>query len=71
MIGLIMNDVEREELVYMLKKEIDELVQELKKEKTNEMVIKSMKERINILLSLYNRLVPPNEAYIYKEGKKV
>ncbi len=65
MIGLLVNHKEVEELMYMLKREMDEILFDFSDERINHVVKRGMEERYHILFSLFKRIAPPNECIPY------
>jgi len=72
MLGLIVNKKEVEELNYLLKREMDEILYDLKDERIDQVVKRAMEERYQILFSLFKRIATPKEClnYIRNEKKK-
>ncbi|MCU9615175.1 hypothetical protein OEV98_16730 [Caldibacillus lycopersici] len=70
MIGLIVNKKEVEELLYMLKREMDELLFDLKDDRINHIVKRGMEERYELLFSLFKRIAPPTECFMYIRKEK-
>ena len=65
MLGLLVNNKEVDELIYMLKREMDELLLDFTDERINVVVKKAMEERYNNLFSLYKRIASPKECIPY------
>jgi hypothetical protein len=61
MVGLLINEQEHYELKAMIKSELDELIEELQKDRTGHFVIQAMEERYRILFTLLKRVAPPRE----------
>ncbi|WP_062350472.1 hypothetical protein [Bacillus kwashiorkori] len=70
MIGLLINKKENEELIYVLKRELDELLFDFNDERISDTVKKSMDERYDILFSLFKRIAPPKECLMYMRKKQ-
>ncbi|WP_170005950.1 hypothetical protein [Bacillus fonticola] len=70
MIGLLINGREREEMIYLLKREMDEILFDLGDERIEHLVKRSMEERYNILLALFKRVAPPKECFKYIQLKR-
>lgn len=49
MIGMLINEKERKELEYLLKKELDEILFDLKDERIDHLAKRSMNERYRVL----------------------
>lgn len=65
MIGLLINKKEVEELMYLLKREMDEILFDFSDERINPMVKRGMEERYRILFSLFKRIAPPKDCIPY------
>ncbi|MBM4764883.1 hypothetical protein [Bacillus sp. B15-48] len=70
MIGLLINQKEKKELEYLIKREMDEILFDLKDERIDHLVKRSMKERYKILFSLFKRVAPPSECLRYMSFEK-
>ncbi|WAA12445.1 hypothetical protein [Fervidibacillus halotolerans] len=69
MLGLLISNKEKEEIIYILKREMDELLYDLREGRLNSSVKKAMEERYQILFHLLIRLVPPNECAAYVRNR--
>jgi len=67
MLGFLINEKESKELEYLIKREMDEILFDLKDERIDHVVKRSMKERYKILFSLFKRVAPPAECMKYME----
>ncbi|WP_042337647.1 hypothetical protein [Bacillus andreraoultii] len=65
MIGLLVNHKEVEEMMYVLKREMDEILFDFSDERINPAVKKGMEERYQILFTLFKRIAPPKECIPY------
>lgn len=70
MLGMIMNEKEAKEIEYLIKREMDEILFDLKDERVDGIVKRAMDERYGILFALYRRVAPPNECLKYMRRKK-
>ncbi|MCA1028684.1 hypothetical protein LCM23_21690 [Cytobacillus kochii] len=70
MIGLLLNGKEQQEIEYLLKREMDEILFDLEDERIADVVKVAMKEKYEILLSLFKRVVPADEYVHYKLNEK-
>ena len=77
MIGILINEKEQLEMIYVIKRELDEILFDLGDERISYVLKKSMLERFNILISLLQRVSKESEwrNYIielnnYKKNKK-
>ncbi|MBB6451503.1 hypothetical protein HNR44_003514 [Geomicrobium halophilum] len=65
MFGLMLKDKEAAEMVYLLKKEMDEVYKDLQDRTVEDCVKRAMEEKYNLLFALYCRMVPPAERLPY------
>ncbi|WP_018924620.1 hypothetical protein [Salsuginibacillus kocurii] len=65
MIGLLLNYKEQKEIEYLLKREMEEILLDVEDERIDDYVKTVMKEKYELLLSLYKRLTPPEDYYRY------
>jgi len=70
MLGFLINQKERKELEYLIKREMDEILFDLKDERIDHVVKRSMKERYKILFSLFKRVASPSECMKYMTTDK-
>jgi hypothetical protein len=70
MLGVLINEKELKELEYLIKREMDEILFDLKDERIDHVVKRSMKERYQILFSLFKRVASPKECLKYMPAKK-
>ncbi|MFD2445190.1 hypothetical protein ACFSO7_14585 [Bacillus sp. CGMCC 1.16607] len=73
MLGMLVNEKEVKEIQYLIKREMDEILFDLKDERIDHIVKRAMEERYKILFTLFKRIASPNEClkYIRKQGKKI
>ncbi len=71
MLGVLLKETEVYELEYLLKKELEIIINELKELKHNGILKEAIEERYKIIFDLYARIVPPKEfaKYIIKTKK--
>ncbi|MBP3038186.1 hypothetical protein J9303_01515 [Bacillaceae bacterium Marseille-Q3522] len=65
MLGILINEKELKELQYLLKREMDEILFDLKDERIDHIVKRAMRERYKILFSLFKRITEPNDYLEY------
>ncbi|OIJ21658.1 hypothetical protein BKP45_02735 [Anaerobacillus alkalidiazotrophicus] len=65
MIGVMLNSKESQEIEYMLKRELEELLLDLTDSRIDGIVKRSMEERYKIIFGLYKRFASPKECYKY------
>ncbi|CAM4086804.1 hypothetical protein [Mesobacillus thioparans] len=70
MLGVLINEKERKEIEYLIKREMDEILFDMKDERIDHIVKRSMRERYQILFSLFKRVAPPKECLKYMPAKK-
>ncbi|HLR79024.1 MAG TPA: hypothetical protein VK119_00285 [Bacillota bacterium] len=72
MLGIMMNDIERGEIEYLLKRELEEVLMDLEDPRIDSMIKKSMEHRYQILFNLYRRVTCESEyaKYILKKNKR-
>ncbi|MBM7656195.1 hypothetical protein [Neobacillus cucumis] len=71
MFGLLISEKEVKEVEYLIKREMDEILFDLKDDRIDHIVKRSMEERYKILFSLFKRVASPQECFKYmRVGKK-
>lgn len=65
MFGLLINDKEVKEMEYLIKREMDEILFDLKDNRIDHVVKRAMEERYKILFTLFRRVASPNECLKY------
>ncbi|MCH6269330.1 MULTISPECIES: hypothetical protein [Neobacillus] len=71
MYGLLINEKEVKEIEYLIKREMDEILFDLRDERIDHIVKRAMEERYKILFDLFRRVASPNECFKYmRRGKK-
>jgi hypothetical protein len=70
MIGIIIDQREEKEIRYLIKREMDEILFDMKDERIDHIVKKAMDERYKILFSLFKRVAPPVECFRYIPSKQ-
>ncbi|KOR84915.1 hypothetical protein AM233_13200 [Bacillus sp. FJAT-22058] len=69
MLGLLINDKEKMELEYLLKREMDELLFDLQDDRIDHIVKRAINEKYNILFRLFKRVSTEEEILMYIKGK--
>ncbi|MCM3169780.1 hypothetical protein [Peribacillus frigoritolerans] len=69
MLGLLINDKEKMELEYLLKREMDEILFDLQDDRIDHIVKRAINEKYNILFRLFKRVSTEEEILIYMKGK--
>lgn len=65
MIGLLLNEMEIKEMQYLLKREMDEILFDLKDERIDLIVKRGMEERYKHLFTLFKRVAAPKDCLRY------
>ena len=65
MFGLLINEKEVKEMEYLIKREMDEILFDLKDDRIDHIVKRAMEERYKILFTLFKRVASPNECLKY------
>lgn len=65
MLGLLISEIEVKEIEYLIKREMDEILFDLKDERIDHIVKRAMEERYKILFSLFKRVASPKECLKY------
>lgn len=65
MLGLLINQKEIKEMEYLIKREMDEILFDLRDARIDHIVKRSMEERYQILFSLFKRVASPKECLNY------
>ncbi|RDI38966.1 hypothetical protein [Falsibacillus pallidus] len=65
MLGLLIQEKERQEIQYLLKREMDEILFDLKDSRIDHIVKRAMEERYKILFNLFTRVAPHTECVKY------
>ncbi len=69
MYGFILNDMEIKEFEYLLKREMEELILDLKSREIDHIVKRAMRERYQILYRLFKRFASHSECMKYLPSK--
>ncbi|WP_342429173.1 hypothetical protein [Neobacillus sp. FSL H8-0543] len=70
MLGLLVNEKEIKEMEYLIKREMDEILFDLKDHRIDHVVKRAMEERYKILFTLFRRVSSPNECLKYMRSEK-
>jgi hypothetical protein len=70
MIGIMLNKREAKEMVYLLKKELEELLSDLKDDQIEPMVKTVLEERYHLLFRLFTLLASPAECTLFCRRKQ-
>ncbi|YCI77280.1 hypothetical protein M1D47_00930 [Bacillus sp. R1-10] len=69
MLGLLINDKEKMELEYLIKREMDEILFDLQDDRIDHLVKRAINEKYNILFRLFKRVSTEEEILMYMKGK--
>jgi hypothetical protein len=69
MIGMLVSEKEVKEIQYLIKREMDEILFDLKDERIDHIVKRAMEERYKILFALFKRVASPTECLKYIRRK--
>ncbi|QNK49823.1 hypothetical protein H7F28_06045 [Brevibacterium sp. PAMC23299] len=69
MLGLLINDKEKMELEYLLKREMDDILFDLQDDRIDHIVKRAINEKYNILFRLFKRVSTEEEILMYMKGK--
>jgi len=70
MFGLLINEKEVKEMEYLIKRELDEILFDLKDERIDTIVKRAMEERYKTLFTLFRRVASPQECLKYMRSPK-
>lgn len=65
MLGLLISEKEVKEMQYLIKREMDEILFDLKDNRIDHIVKRAMEERYKILFALFKRVASTNECLKY------
>ncbi|RFU61451.1 hypothetical protein [Peribacillus glennii] len=70
MLGFVITDKEKQEIEYIVKRELDEILFDLNDERIDHIVKRAMEERYKVLFNLFKRVAPAKECMIYMRTKR-
>ncbi len=70
MLGFLFNAKECQELEYLLKRELEEMLLDFSDKRIDFLVKRAMEERYSILFRMYSRIAKPNELSRYVRRRK-
>ncbi|MFZ3578131.1 hypothetical protein [Virgibacillus sp. DJP39] len=65
MIGLLVNDMEKMEIEYLVRREMEELLMDLDDHRIDQVIKHSMKERYSLLFKLFQRVASEKDCFKY------
>lgn len=69
MMGLLINDTEKKEIGYLVKRELEELLLDLGDHRIDEIVKQTMRERYLVLFKIFQRVATEKECLHYMLNK--
>ena len=69
MLGILINGQEESEIRYLIKREMDEILYDMRDDRIDMIVKKAMEERYKVLFSLFKRIAPPKECFQYMPSR--
>lgn len=69
MMGLLINDTEKREIGYLVKRELEELLLDLGDHRIDEIVKQTMRERYLVLFKIFQRVATEKECLHYMLNK--
>ncbi|CAM3849990.1 hypothetical protein [Cytobacillus oceanisediminis] len=69
MVGMLLNQKEVKEMEYLIKREMDEILFDLKDDRIDHIVKRAMEERYKILFSLFQRVASPSDCLKYMRSR--
>jgi len=70
MFGLLINEKEVKEMEYLIKREMDEILFDLRDDRIDHIVKRAMEERYKVLFTLFRRVASPHDCLKYMRRKK-
>lgn len=71
MLGMMFNENECKELHYLLRKELDEMLLDLRDGRMDSSIKQAIRKRYKIIFSMYARMAPSKELSKYTLGKNM
>lgn len=71
MLGFLFSSKECQELAYLLKRELEEMLLDLSDKRIDFLVRRAMEERYTVLFRMYARMAGPNELSKYVRKRKL
>ncbi|NDI37032.1 hypothetical protein [Chengkuizengella sediminis] len=70
MLGILLNDRETQEIDYLLRKELDEMLMDLKDMKLDKQMKSAIEARYKVIFRMYARLASPKQLSKYAINRK-
>ncbi|KQL47155.1 hypothetical protein [Brevibacillus choshinensis] len=71
MLGFLFNTKEVQELEYLIKRELEEMLLDFSDKRIDYLVKRAMEERYSIMFRMYARIASPNELSKYVRRRKI
>jgi hypothetical protein len=71
LLGFLFNTKEVQELEYLLKRELEEMLLDFSDKRIDYLVKRAMEERYSIMFRMYARIASPNELSKYVRRRKI
>ncbi len=73
MLGMLINDIEQQEIEYLIKRELEELLFDMEDNRLDQLVKAAMLDRYKVLFKLFRRVASEKEImkYIPKNTKRL
>ncbi|EDL62652.1 hypothetical protein BSG1_19575 [Bacillus sp. SG-1] len=71
LLGFLINEREKQEIEYLLKREMDEILFDLKDSRIDQIVKRAMDERYKILFALFKRVASHKECMRYMKTTRL
>lgn len=65
MLGLLVTDMEKKEIQYLIKRELEELLMDLEDHRIDQVVKQAMRERYKTLFHLFRKVATEEECFQY------
>ena len=70
MLGMILSEKEQQEIEYLLKRELDEMLYEFEDKRIEGVVKRAMEERYHMLFKLFSKVASPYLCSRYMRNRK-
>ena len=70
MFGILLSEIEKQEIEYLVKREMDELLYDFEDRRIEGVVKRAMEERYHLLFKLFSKVASPSACSRYARSKK-
>ena len=70
MFGILLSEIEKQEIEYLVKRELDELLYDFGDKRIEGVVKRAMEERYRILFKLFSKVASPSTCSRYARSRK-